>query len=255
MKKITKKIITPDGKELRVPEDLYKHTNLEILKLLNKTVLTGPYQFPTLHCNVKTLPDYIALYTEPGKYNYSNRTAVAFYAYDDTFDGLFGLYNAIYYGIDYLLEFYKGRFEGVKYFISPDYSVFGDVSLSENIQRQQKMRIVSLWLTFECNAIVIPNASYFSKNHFDISFCGMEDCTVIAFSTKGHMRAEEQELTKAAIKYAVDNLPLQTIVVYTDCKEDSTVYNLFSYALENNINICIPRNTLLERNRERGVVA
>lgn len=255
MKKITKKVLTPDGKEIRVLEDLYKRTNFEILKLLNKTVLTGPYQFPVLHCDVKTLPDYIALYTEPGKYNYSKRTAVAFYAYDDTFDGLYGLYNAIYYGVDDLLEFYKGRFEGVKYFISPDYSVFGDVSLSENIQRQQKMRIVSLWLTFECNAVVIPNASYFSEDTFGISFSGYEECSVIAFSTKGHMSAEEQDLTKAAIKYAVDNLPLQTIVVYTDCKKDTTVYKLFSYALENNVSICIPNNTLLERNRERSVVA
>ena len=77
--------------------DLKKKLNLSYLDLTNKTRKVGIYNFPRLLCNPSVLPDYIALYTQPSEYHRTLKTCLAFYNYDNTFDGIDGLYNAIYY--------------------------------------------------------------------------------------------------------------------------------------------------------------
>lgn len=59
------------------------------------------------------------------------------------FDGLYGLWNAIYYGVKELQEFYLERFRGVKYFVAPDYSKCGDISEVENYHRQFRSRVAA----------------------------------------------------------------------------------------------------------------
>jgi len=55
-----------------------------------------------------------------------------------------GLYNAIYYNDKKRLDYYRKRFEGIKFFISPDYSVCGDIDKAENIYRIVKSRRIAL---------------------------------------------------------------------------------------------------------------
>ena len=252
MKRITKKTIAKNGLKERKEKDLHPLLNLNYLKLTNKTNTVGEYNFPVLYCNTDVLPDYLALYTQPSDYHRTANTCVCFYAYDDSFDGMFGLYNAIYYDNKELLNYYKERFKGVRFFISPDYSQFGDLQKTENIQRLWKARIVTLWFILELNAIAIPNATYISKESFPLYFNGLEECQVIAFSTKGHItNSVERKLLIDAVKYAVDHLPLKTIVVYSVCKDDNTSLALFEYAVSKGINIVIPDNSLRRRNKER----
>ncbi len=99
---------------------------------------------------------------------------------------------------------------------------------------------------------MIPSITYTSVNTFPLYFSGIEKCSVVAFSTKGHIRErEERELLIKAVKYSVDNLPLKTIVVYSVCGNDATSLELFQYAIDRGIKIVIPNNSLRERNMRR----
>lgn len=233
-------------------EELKKKLNLNVMELLNKTPTIGLFDFPCMYCPNITDIDYIALYTEPGLYRKNPKTLIGFYNYDIKFDGLNGLFNAIYYKEEKLLTKYKERFQGCTMFISPDYSLCGDIHTIENLYRIYKARVVSIWLTMECNAIVIPNITYSNMEIFEFMLLGLKECETVAFGTKGNIdNQEERLLLMNAIEYTVDNLEnLKTIVVYSSCKHDETIYEVFKYALDNNIKVIIPSNTLQLRNKE-----
>ena len=251
MRFLTEKICLENGQIIRKRKDMRAMFNLNILNLLEKAQKTDS-DMPVLLCDTKVYPDFLALYNQPRTYHETKSTAVCFYSYDSSFDGINGLFNAIYYNNNRLLSYYKERFHGVKYFISPDYSVFGDFPEPENLIRLWKARIVTLWFALELRAVAIPSATYISENTFPKYFDGLEKCSVIAFSTKGHVRyASERNLLKAAVKYAVDNLPLQTIIVYSVCGEDQNSFRLFKYAINKGIKVIIPNNILRKRNIER----
>lgn len=251
MRRITKRLYDVNGNQYRIPKDMKKILNLNILRLLNKAERAGSYDLPALHCNTCVYPDFLALYTEPGLYHKTALTAVCFYDYDRQFDGINGLFNAIYYDDKNLLKQYRERFCDVHFFISPDYSVFGDIHHAENLIRVWKSRIVALWLCLELKAVVIPNFMYSSEDSLVEYSKGYGDCQVIAFSTKGHIRNTfEKRLTENAIKYAVDNMPLKAIVVYSVCGNDENTYRLFRYASSHNVQIIMPENTMRSRNRK-----
>ena len=255
MRVVSEKIRFKDGSINRCQKDMRRLLNLNYLSLTNKTLSVGEYDFPVLYCGTDIVPDYLALYNQPGSYHRTALTGVCFYAYDNTFDGMQGLFNAIYYHNNELLAYYKERFRDVRFIFSPDYSQFGDLQKIENLIRLWKARIVTLWFIVELHAITIPSITYVAEESFPLFFSGLESCEVVAFSTKGHIRyAAERNLLKAAVKYAVDNLPLKTIVVYSVCGKDSTSLKLFQYAIDRGINVIIPQNSLRERNQGRCIV-
>lgn len=233
-------------------EELKKRLNLNVLNLLNNTTTFGWLDIPKMYCKNITEVDYIALYTEPGLYTKYPNTLISFYNYDIKFDNIGGLYNAIYYDDKKLLDKFKERFKDCTLFISPDYSECGDVHAIENLYRIYKARVVSIWLTMECDAIVIPNITYSNRKMFEYMLFGLEDVETVAFGTKGNVNDEEERLLLIdAIKYTVDHLSeLKTIIVYSSCKKDETILEIFKYALDNNIKVIIPSNTLQLRNKE-----
>lgn len=234
-------------------KDLKKSLNLNYLDLTNKTNKTGKYDFPCLECPAIYDLDYIALYKELKDYEKTENTAVAFYQYDNEFDGITGLGDAIWHNDTKKLELFKKRFSGCKYFISPDYSQCGDIENAENIHRIFKSRVVSLWLTLNLDAVVIPNITYSNNKSFEYMLDGLENCKTVAFSTKGSMKkSKERDLLIAAIAKTVDTLDLRSIIVYSVSIDSETIMNLFSYVKRKNIEIIIPDNSLKLRNIERS---
>ncbi len=231
-------------------KSLKKLLNLNFVDLTNRTYSCGKYDLPYIKCPCIVNPDYLALYSEISNYQKTNRTFICFYQYDVKFDTINGIFEAIYYNDVKLLKKYKERFKKVRYAIAPDYSEVGDIPRIENVYRLFKSRIVSLWLCFECNIIVIPNITYANENYFDVMLDGMEDSEVVAFSVKGSMKERvERELLQKAIKHTVDNLKqLKKIVVYSVSVNDQRVLELFEYAYNKKIEIVIPNNILKERN-------
>lgn len=144
------------------------------------------------------------------------------------FDGQNGLFWAIYFNNEKLLNKYKERFNGVKFIITPDYSILGDINRIENIHRIFRARIVALWFIFELGVIAIPNISFSDDETAKIALLGLEESSVVAISTKGHMQepAEKQRL-KENIKLVVDTLNLKAIIVYDVCGTDDETKDVF----------------------------
>lgn len=233
-------------------EKIKKKLNLNIIELLNNTQTVGWLDIPKIYCPNITNVDYIALYTKPNLYSKKLNTIISFYNYDIKFDAIDGLFNAIYYNNKKLLKKYKNRFKDCYLFISPDYSECGDVHFIENLYRIFKARTVSIWLTMNCNAIVIPNITYSNRKMFEYMLLGLEDVETVAFGTKGNVcDREDKILLIDAIKYTVDHLSkLKTIIVYSCCKQDKTIYNIFEYAIKKGVKVIVPSNTLQLRNKE-----
>ena len=231
-------------------DNLKELLNLNFVDLTNRTYNCGKYDLPYVKCPNLVNPDYLALYSETINYNKTERTFICFYQYDIKFDNLKGIFEAIYHTDVKLLKKYKERFKNVRFAIAPDYSEVGDINRIEKIYRLFKSRIVSLWLWFECNIIVIPNITYANENYFDVMLDGMQDTEIVAFSVKGSVRdSNERKLLLEAIKITVDNLKyLKKIVVYSVNIDDNRVLELFEYASLREIEIVIPNNILKERN-------
>ena len=235
-------------------KNLKKLLNLGILDYTNLTPKIGDLDMPYIRCGITPQIDYLATYSQPSTYFHTANTCVSFFEYDIIFDGLYGLWNAIYYGVTELQEFYIERFQGVRYFIAPDYSKCGDVSEAENYYRQFRSRIVSIWLALKLNAVVIPLVSCANGAEMKYMLDGMEDCTVVAFNTKGPLGDPTQlDIFVQSIQYTVDRLQnLTTIIVYSASPDIGKVRQLFSYAMDAGIDIQIPDNMLQTRNRLLG---
>lgn len=235
-------------------KDIKKLLNINIVNLLNSTISTGEEDFPKLKNYYCADPNYLVLYQERAKYKSQPNNVICFYSYDLKFDGINGLFNAIYYDDKPLLKEFKGRFNGCKYFIAPDFSQVRTLSEIENKYRYFKMDIVSLWLTLEMNAMVYPNVTFHSRESFKYMLVGYEECEVVAISCKGLLkRKEDRNLLVDAVKYTVDYLKknLKMIIVYSVSKSDEKIFELFEYATINNIKVVIPPNTLQIQNKRR----
>lgn len=250
-----RKVVRNDGRVVCEKVGLARKLNLNYLELTNQTRYVGPFDLPSLACNIEVPPDYIALYNQPGLYHLTPRTAVGFWLYDDEFDGVNGLYNAIYHRDERRLDFFRKRFEGVRIFFTPDYSQFGDVDFVENLYRLKKQRVVGLWFSMELGAVVIPSITVPSSDYAPIALQGLDDCHVVAFSTKGYAtHRDELEDLKRLVHATVDTLDLDAIVVYDTCGDDETVNDVFIYPREQGVRIVVPNNTLREQNAKRKQV-
>lgn len=164
------------------------------------------------------------------------------------------MWNAIYYNDSKLIEQYRERFKNVKYFISPDYSQIGDAPFWLNLFNLQRSRIVSLFLVQEFNKLVYPLITYSNENSFEYMLDGLEECNVVVFSLKGALKTNEQlDMLKKAISITINKLTkLTSIIVYSGSLYDEKVRDLFSSAINKGIEIIIPNNILMERNKVLG---
>lgn len=224
--------------------------NLNYLKWSNKSYGIGKHELLRVSSPSKINIDYLALYSKPGEYFKTLNTALCFYEYDTKIDGRNGLWCALYYNDQKLLDKYKRRFTNIKVAIAPDYSLCGDTFEDFNAINIQRARIVSIWLACECNILVIPNVTYSNEESFEYMLDGLEDCRTVAFSIKGSMRKLTQKyLLEKAIKITVDRLKfLKNIVVYSVCTSDEETKRIFEYATSKGICVTIPDNLLKSRN-------
>lgn len=233
-------------------KNLRKLLNLEYLKVSNKTISVGEKDFPKMFCDIEEYPDFIALYNESGLYHKTERTCVGFFEYDKVFNGRYGFIESIWWNDEEKLYDYAERFEGVRYFCSPDNSVGGDLHKSVNDFRIFQARLASIWLTMNVDAIVIPLITYARETDFQFMLDGLEDVTAVMFNTKGKIDAGiDHELLKLAVSYTVKRLKkLKAIIVYSVTPDNEKIFEMFAPAIEAGIKIVIPDNTLRTRNIE-----
>ncbi len=235
-------------------KDLKDRINLHYSKYLNTTYTVGKYECIHFVSPVNAKIDYLALYSKPYEYNKTSNTAVCFFEDDYKFDGKDDLWDAIYHNDSKIIEQFRERFKDVKYFISPDYSQIGNVPFWLNLFNLQRSRLVSLFLVHELNKLVYPLITYSNEDSFEYVLDGLEECNVVVFSLKGSLKKIEQlDMLKKAIPIVVDKLKkLTSIIVYSVSIYDDKVRELFSSAINKGIEIVIPNNILMERNKISG---
>ncbi len=84
---------------------------------------------------------------------------------------------------------------------------------------------------------------------------GLEDCTVVAFSTMGYVDDDvERAFLVEAVKRTVDSLALKTIIVFDICGDNEAVDDIFAYARKRGVSVVVPDNIMKLRNtaRKRG---
>lgn len=247
-----RKITLPDGSTGYESIDLRKKLNLSYLRYTNLTHAVGKHDLPALACNTEVFSGYIALSGYPSQYHKTPLTAVGFWEYDEKFDGYEGLFNAIYYDREDLLERYRSRYADARLLFTPDYSQFGDVSDLEEHYRLFKARIVGIWFAMELGAVVIPFITAPTPESVGFALDGLENCSVVAFSTKGYVNDPvERDALKELVRLTVDTLDLKAIIVYDVCSTNDAVDDIFSCAAERGIKVVVPSNALKERNAAR----
>lgn len=70
--------LLPDGRKVRVPNDLRKKLNLSYLEYTNKTHAVGAHDLPALSCDTYVLPDFIALTASPALFTLLRLPRLAF---------------------------------------------------------------------------------------------------------------------------------------------------------------------------------
>ena len=232
-------------------EDLKEKLKLHVLDCTNKTMKCGKFGLPEIFCPKIDLPDYIALCDRPGEFNKTDKTIVGSFLYDNKFDTDHCLFMCIYHNDEKKLNDFINKYKNVKYFIETDRSQVGDVEEALNLVKRYMSRVEALWITLFMDKLVVPLITYSNEDSFSYMLDGIEKTVVVCFSTKGSMLEKtENELLIKAISYTVDNLKfLKSIIVYSTCSDDNTIYETFKYATEKGIDIIIPDNSLMKRNR------
>ena len=224
--------------------------NLSFLKYTNKGHYYGKLDIPEATCKLDVCPiDYLALYKEKVDSKYKN-PALCFYQYDSQFDGIKGLYNAIYYDDKKLLSEYKKILDPYHYVISPDYSICGDAPQLENFYRIFKSRVVGSYLVNELDKVVIPNISFVDEITKEVALAGIEKGSVVAISTKGLLKGQKkQELLEYIVNETSNALQPKIIVLYNVAVKSDKLEKIVTRLKNSGAKIVIPPNKLLIRNQ------
>ena len=222
--------------------------DIYVYYLTNKTTKNNIMGLPDVAFFAYVVPDFIALVSESGLYNVTTNPCVAWFKDDSIFDTIDGIYNSIIYKDIELLKYYKNRYKDVKIFISSDYSLYGDFDITVILNNLRKQIVVSLWLIFELDAIVIPLMTYSNEESLDWCFEQIMRSSIVAISLKGVMNEPEKSLFIKALKKLIDSRQPKSLIVYSVSLDKSTK-EMLEYAYRKNIDVYIIDNTLLSRNR------
>lgn len=214
----------------------------------------GDYDMPIVgNFDDISVIDYIALYSDTSEYNKTENTCVAFYQYDQVFDGIHGLYNSIIYKDEERLDKFRERFKGVKYIIAPDYSLFGDFPNALQIFNIYKSRVCMCWLIANTKAKILPNVRWTFPFTFEYCFDGIMKGSNIAIGVLGQIRDKEnKKMFLDGLKVAIDRIEPKRLLVYGFVTE-SNFDELFGYAKSKGIKIIIPHSKIDRYKKEDAI--
>ena len=229
---------------------MVKKLNLLFLKYTNKGHYYGNLDIPEATCKLEACPiDYLALYKEKCDSKYKN-PALCFYQYDSKFDGIKGLYNALYYDDKKLLSEYKKILDPYHYVISPDYFICGDAPQLENFYRIFKSRVVGSYLVNELDKVVIPNISFVDEITKEVALAGIEKGSAVAISTKGLLKGEKkQKLLDYIINETISVIKPNIVVLYNVAVKSPKLEEIVTRLKNAGAKVVMPSNKLFIRNQ------
>lgn len=208
--------------------------------ILNNAQVEGKYDLPLVGYFGDEFPDYIALYTNLFEYHKTKNTAVAFFQYDEQFDSINSIWNAICLKKEKLLRKYKERFKNIQFVICPDYSITGDMPKAMQIFNIYRSRIVGIWLRDYCGCTLIPNLRFNNSNSYDFCFDGIAYGSVVCLSILGLCAKKEDVCNlKNGLHEAIKRIRPKTIILYGEC-EQKKYFSIFSEVINEKIPIIKP---------------
>ncbi|MCR5491362.1 MAG: DUF4417 domain-containing protein [Bacilli bacterium] len=222
--------------------------------LLEELTFEGDYDMPVVgnFDDISTI-DYLALYSDVAEYSKTENAAVGFYQYDHVFDGIHGLYNSIIYKDEKRLAAFRERFKGVKWIITPDYSLFGDFPNALQIYNVYRSRICAAWLESNTGAKVIPNVRWSFPFTFEYCFDGIMKGSNVAIGVLGLVKGNNNRaMFLKGFRKMVDTIQPKAILVYGFVTE-SNIEELLGYAMERSVRIVIPHSKIDRYKREEAV--
>lgn len=214
--------------------------------VLNNVLVTGKYDMPVIGYFGSELPDYLALYSNIQDYHFTPNTCITFFQYDEQFDSIKGLWNAIIHQNEKLLNSYKERFKSVKFIVCPDYSITGDMPLAMQIFNVYRSRVVAIWLREFCGCTIIPNLRFNNEKSYDYCFDGIAYNSIVCLSILGLCSKPEdiRNLINGLHETILRINPLK-IIVYGECTDKKFNY-IFEECFQKGIEIIRPNSRTKE---------
>ena len=140
--------------------------------------LTGKYEIPIVHGTSK-IPSYLVSFTKCKIETKTENKAIHFYQYDENFIGTLRSEQKL----SKKLEIFR-KFQSV---ILPDYSVYRDMPLSQQIFQVYKSRAIGNFF-MQNNIKIIPNVRWGDERTYEFVFDGIDKRGVIAIGVQGGYR-------------------------------------------------------------------
>lgn len=133
------------------------------------------------------LPDCLVPYHKLGIFSKAGRTFCHFYQKDYTFDGMYGIWNALLWNRNFKKGFNFDKLKDLDGIICPDYSNYNDMPRVMQIWNVYRSRAVGYF--FNSHGITaIPNVRWTDKESYVYAFAGLKPRSVVAVGTVGCLR-------------------------------------------------------------------
>lgn len=165
----------------------------------------GKYEMPIIHGTSK-IPESLVLFSNCEKEENTEKKSVHFYEFDEKFVKCLESKSKLSKKLDTLK-----RFQSV---ILPDFSVYRDMSLAQQIFQVYKSRSIGNFL-MQNGISVIPNVRWGDERTYDFAFDGIEKYGVVAVGVQGGYRDKETEkyFEKGFLKM-IEVLEPKTVLCY-----------------------------------------
>lgn len=167
--------------------------------------LSGKYEIPVIHGTSK-IPDGLTLFTNCENEGNPQTRAIHFFQLDENFINCLESETKL----TKKLETFR-KFQSV---ISPDYSVYRDMSFAQQIYQVYKSRAVGNFL-MQNGIKVIPNVRWGDERTYEFAFEGIDKWGVVAVGVQGAYRDKENtEYFEQGFYKMLDVLEPETILCY-----------------------------------------
>lgn len=189
--------------------------------------LSGKYEIPVLHGTSK-IPDDLVPFTDCGNEKDPEQKAVHFYQFDECFINCLESEAKLTKKLNILKKFQS--------VITPDYSVYRDMPLAQQIFQIYKSRTKGNFL-MQNGIKIIPNVRWGDERTYDFAFDGIDKWGVVAIGVQGAYGIKDNsEYFEKGFYKMLDVLEPETILCYgklskgllTECNYRKTNVKMYS---------------------------
>ena len=171
---------------------------------------SGKYEIPIVHGTSK-IPESLVLFSTCEKETETKNKAVHFYQLDENFVGCLSSEIKLTKKLD--------TFRKYQSVILPDYSVYRDMSLAQQIFQVYKSRAIGNFL-MQNGIQIIPNVRWGDERTYEFAFEGIDKWGVVAVGAQGgYNNNENTRYFESGFYKMLDVLDPETILCYGDLSD------------------------------------